>query len=365
MKEIFPITDPDRNHGCRINDDLVWKGIQSVLLQNELVQILVHPEKGSEISQFLYKPLDIDFMWRNPNKLHNPSKFTPSAGDDTSPFLDHWSGAWFEALPNGGPACDYKSAHLGFFSDTVNIPWEHRILRDDPDCVQLALWVRTYRTPFIVRKILTLKANNPSLFIEEQLTNTSKEDLEYVWVHHPVLGAPFLDSTCRIECPDCKTIVWIDEDGPDYRMKLHQEGKWPYVEGLDGEKVDLRKVLPPDTGTMDNFYLTDFKYPWIGVTNTSKKLGFGFAFDPEMWKYFLMWQGFGGGIGYPWFHRTYHMGFEAWSSNECGGLDNAIQNKTARKLKAGESVNTWMTAIVYPSKGDIAQLTKEGKATFK
>jgi hypothetical protein len=59
------------------------------------------------------------------------------------------------------------------------------------------------------------------------------------------------------------------------------------------------------------------------------------------------------------------MGFEAWSSNECGGLENAIKNKTARKLKAGESVNTWLTAVVYPSEGEVAQLTKEGKATFK
>ncbi len=71
MNDLFPISDSGRNYGCRINDDLVWNGIHSVLLQNELVQILVHPEKGSEISQFLYKPLDIDFMWRSSNNVLN------------------------------------------------------------------------------------------------------------------------------------------------------------------------------------------------------------------------------------------------------------------------------------------------------
>lgn len=363
MKDLFSITDPDRNSGCRINEDIIWNGILSVLIQNEFLQILVHPEKGSEISQFLYKPLDIDFLWRNPNKLHNPSQFTPAAGNDTSSFLDHWSGAWFEALPNGGPDCDYKGAHLGFFAETVNIPWQHKILRDDKECVQLALWVHTYRTPFILRKTLTLKSGIAALFIEEQLTNDSPEDLEYVWVHHPVIGSPFLDDSCRITCPDCKTIVWKDEDGPDYRMKLHQEGKWPFVQGIKGQQIDLRKVLSPNAKSLDNVYLTDFAQPWISVTNTSKQLGFGFAFDPLMWKYILLWQGFGGGIGYPWYHRTYHMGIEPWSSYQCAGLENAIQNKTARKLKAGASVKTWLTAVAYESKDEINHISQAGEVT--
>ena len=93
--------------------------------------------------------------------------------------------------------------------------------------------------------------------------------------------------------------------------------------------------------------------------------GFGFAFDPKMWKYFLLWQGFGGGIGYPWFHRTYHMGIEPWSSFQCAGLENAIKNKTSRKLKAGETVNTWLTAAVYQGKDKIKNISKDGKVTFE
>ena len=365
MKDLFPITDPNRNQGCRTNNDIVWNGIHSVLMQNEKLQILIHPEKGSEISQFLYKPNDIDFIWRNPNILHNPAHFAPTAGSDTSPFLDHWSGAWFEALPNGGPACDYKGARLGFFAETVNIPWQYQILRDEPDCVQLALWVRTYRTPFILRKTLTLRSGVAALFIEEQLTNCSPDTLEYVWVHHPVIGAPFLSPSCRITCPDCKTIVWEDEDGPDYRMRLHQEGRWPYVLGHYDEKIDLREVLSTEARSMDNVYLTDFSEPWISVTNQEIGLGFGFAFDPEMWKYFLLWQGFGGGIGYPWYHRTYHVGIEPWSSYQCAGLENAIQNQSARIIKGGASVKTWLTAVVYESGQEPNNISRDGKITWK
>jgi len=364
MKELFSITDSNRHYGCRVNDNVIWNGIHSIVMQNELLQLLIHVDKGSEITQFLYKPQDIDFIWHNPHELHDPAKFSTAAGDDGSPFFDHWSGGWFEAVPNGGPACDYKGAHLGFFAETVNIPWHYKILQDDPDCVKVAFWARTYRTPFIVRKTLTLKSNTPALFIEEQLVNDSKEDLDYMWMHHPVLGSPFLDDSCEINCPDCKTTVWIDEDGPGYRMKLNQEGKWPFVEGLNGENVDLRKVLSADAKTMDNVYLSDFEKPWVSVTSKSKQLGFGFAFDPEMWKYILLWQGYGGGTGYPWFHRTYHLGVEPWSSFQCAGLENALENNTSRILIAGESVNTWLTFVVYENEGEIKNISKDGKVEF-
>ena len=363
-RNLFSITHPNRHYGCRVNDKIIWNGIQSLILQNELLQIVIHVEKGSEITQFLYKPRDIDFIWHNPRELHNPSSLSTAAGSDTSPFLDHWSGGWFETVPNGGPSCDYKGAHLGFFAETVNIPWHYQILQDDPDCVKVGLWVKTYRTPFVLRKTLTIRSNIPALFIEEQLTNESNEDLDYLWMHHPVLGSPFLDDSCRINCPECKTIVWEDEDGPDYRMKLNQEGQWPFVEGLDGNKIDLRQVLSAQSRTMDNTYLTDFKEPWVGVTNSNLGLGFGFAFDPIMWKYMLLWQGYGGGIGYPWFHSTYHLGIEPWSGFPCAGLDYAIKNKTANKLKAGKSVKTWLTAAAYHGNDDIKNISKDGKVTF-
>lgn len=364
MEELFAITEPDRHYGCRINDDIVWKGIHSILMQNELLQILIHTGKGSEITQFLYKPQDIDFIWHNPHELHNPALFSTATGDAASPLFDHWSGGWFEAVPNAGPACTYKGAPLGFFAETINMPWHYKILQDNPDCVQVALWARTYRTPFILRKTLTLKSNIAALFIEEQLENDSKEDMDFMWMHHPVLGAPFLDETCRIDCPDCKVNVWIDEDGPGYRMELNQESRWPFVNGLNGEKIDLRKVLNRDAGTMDNTYLSEFKEPWISVTNPTKKLGFGLAFDPELWRYILLWQGYGGGSGYPWFHRTYHLGVEPWSSYQCAGLENAINNRTARILKAGDSIKTWLTAVIYQGDGQTNRISRDGKVAF-
>jgi hypothetical protein len=126
---MFTVSDASRHWGCRVNDQIKWKGMRALILQNELIQLVVLLDKGSEIIQFLYKPLDVDFIWRGPNTLQNPEHFVPIGGSGASPFFDHWSGGWFEVLPNGGPACEYKGAALGNFAETINLPWSTRSLK--------------------------------------------------------------------------------------------------------------------------------------------------------------------------------------------------------------------------------------------
>jgi hypothetical protein len=164
---------------------------------------------------------------------------------------------------------------------------------------------------------------------------------------------------------DSKVMVFHDEDGPGYRIKLHQEGQWPYVEGIDGKPVDLRVILPPGAKTMDDSYITDFKdNAFVAVTNTNKKVGFGMAWDPKVFRYMWLWQAFGGGAGFPWFKDCYQMGIEPWSSYPCSGLEAAINNKSTLKLKAGESMNSWITAVAYESEKDVSLINKDGTINF-
>jgi hypothetical protein len=61
-----------RNYGCRITTDLLLNGIRAVVLENEKLRITILVDKGADIYEFLYKPLDIDFMWRSPVELQKP-----------------------------------------------------------------------------------------------------------------------------------------------------------------------------------------------------------------------------------------------------------------------------------------------------
>ena len=360
---MFDLTTPERHWGCRINDQVTWHGFHALLIQNELVQIVVLVDKGSEIIQFLYKPLDMDFLWRAPNKLRNPATFASAGGSQPTPFFDRWTGAWFEVLPNGGPASDYKGAPQGFFAETTNVPWNYRILEDSPDRVSVALWIKTYRTPFLLQKTLTLESGRAALFIEERLTNEGQEPLDFMWGHHPVVGPPFLDETCRISAPASRVEVLHDEDGPDYRMGLHQVGRWPLIQDREGHPLDLRVVPLPASRTMDNCYLSEFEAGWIAVSNTRRKVGFGLAWNPEVFRYIWLWQAFGGGLGYPWYGRTYNMGIEPWNSFPCGGLNEALTRGTAMQIDPGQSLDTWLTAVAYTEQDTVTHIHRDGTVT--
>jgi hypothetical protein len=362
MSDLFQIPDPDRHWGCRINDQITWYGMRALLIQNELLQIVVLVDKGSEIVQFLYKPLDVDFIWRAPNNPPlNPARYVPAGADQEYPFFDMWSGGWFEILPNGGPPCEYKGAELGFFAETTNVPWQYRILEDSPECVRVGLWVKTKRTPFLLQKTLTLKAHSPALFIEERVTNQGAETMDFMWGHHPVVAQPFLDESCRLSAPTSVVEVLHDEDGPDYRMGLHQKGTWPIIKDKDGGPLDLREIPAPAGATMDNCYLSEFTEGWVAVSNTSKQVGFGLAWNPDVFRYVWIWQALGGGIGYPWYGRTYNMGIEPWTSFPCAGLQEAIKRETALQLGPGESLDTWLTAVAYTGKDEVSFIGRDGE----
>jgi hypothetical protein len=156
--ELFKINYPNRHYGCRVNDRIIWQGMRSMILQNEIIQVVIHIDKGTEITQFLHKPTDTDFIWRARNELHNPGSFAAAGGDNSAPFFDNWSGGWFEILPNNGPGASYKNCNLGFYAETINVPWEYKILEDSPEKVTVAFWFKTFRTPFLIKKTITIES---------------------------------------------------------------------------------------------------------------------------------------------------------------------------------------------------------------
>ena len=61
----MPLGQP-RNHGCRISDGWRYEGMQTLILENELLRVVVLVDKGSDIIEFRYKPRDLDFLFFAP-----------------------------------------------------------------------------------------------------------------------------------------------------------------------------------------------------------------------------------------------------------------------------------------------------------
>jgi hypothetical protein len=84
-----------------------------------------------------------------------------------------------------------------------------------------------------------------------------------------------------------------------------------------------------------------------------------------VFRYTWVWQAFGGGIGYPWYGRTYNMGIEPWTSFPCGGLNEALQRGTALQIGPGEQLSTWLTAVAYTDADVVSSIKRDGTVIAK
>jgi len=163
----------ERNFGCRVNDELTYRGLRMMVIENELIRVSLLLDKGTDIFEFVHKPTDTDFMWRSPLGVRPQLNNHPMRPATHGPFSDFYEGGWQEILPNGGRSCEYRGVEMGQHGEVWGIPWKWQVVEDSPEMVRVKLWARTARTPFLLEKTLGLHSGSGVLDIDETVTNES------------------------------------------------------------------------------------------------------------------------------------------------------------------------------------------------
>jgi hypothetical protein len=335
-------------------------------MENEILRVSILTDKGTDIFEFLYKPLDIDFMWRSPIGFHNPSNFVPSNSPAQGYFMDYYHGGWQEIFPVGGVASKYKEAEWGLHGEVSLIPWQYLIIKDDADEVSPKFSVRTYRTPILLEKTLTLKKGQPILYIDECVTNEGNEEMDFMWGHHPAIGEPFLDEHCVIDVP-AEKVETADDVYETNRVLPAVYCDWPLATAIDGHsKVDLSKIPPKSSRSMDMVFLPELEEGWYGITNTKKKAGFGMVWDKKVFPHIWYWMVFGGSYGYPWYGRTYNLALEPFTSYAIiGGFPQIIKDGEEKKIKPKAQLKTQLLALAYTGVERVTRISSDGKVVGK
>ncbi len=282
-------------------------------MENELLKINILLDKGADIVDMVYKPMDIDFMWKAPGGIRDTSKLIPSCSQRLGAHPDYYEGGWHECFPGGGPDI-YKNAEVGLHGEVTLMPWSYRVEEDRENIISISLKCETYRFPFYIDKKITMYSNRPVIEFDEKITNNSNEEIPYMWGHHPVFGKPFLDGSCRIDVP-AKDFSVCKRFNPDTSLyESGFKGKWPAAKTKRGELVDMTQVPSGETPMADLFFIEGLKDGWYAVTNTNRELGIGVAWDAKIFPYIWYWQVAYGLSGFPWYGRTYNIGLEFWTS---------------------------------------------------
>jgi hypothetical protein len=318
-------------------------------LENEMLRVGVLLDKGADVFEFTYKPLDLDFMWQSPLEMRKP--FAATSALPEGAFHDYFYGGWQEVLPSAGWATEpYKGTYQGLHGEVSLLPFESALVEDTPAQVSVRTWTRTYRSPLTLEKTFTLKKDAAALFIHERLTNESEEEFAVMWGHHPALGQPFLNEDCVVRTPAKKVEVaafhpnGLWQPGGDYDFPLVPNRR-------SGKLQDITCVLPKSEKSVDVVFFKELEEGWYTVTDEKKKVGFGMAWDIKLFKYLWMWQVYGGHNDYPWYGRTYNVALEPFSSYPPGGICQAIKNGSALVLKPGSVTETEVVAAAFQGGG--------------
>lgn len=355
----------ERNYGCRVSDSWEFRGLKTVIIENELLRVVVLADKGADVYQLVHKPTDVDFLFRSPTGVKDPKKFLPTTGDPVGIWMDTYEGGWQTVFPAGGFPSTYKEADLGLHAEANLVPWDCEILEDTPECVSARFWVRTSRMPFFFTKTFTLKSGSAVLEVDQVLKNEAGEEVNCVWGEHIALGPPFLSEDCVLDLPGGLVVNHVDQFHPNNRLQPGSRTLWPKTVGIDGSDIDISAVPSIDVCTYDMSYFTEMPEGWYGITNQKKGVGLGVRYPSEIFPYLWYWQSFGGGTGYPFWGRTYNIGLEPFSSYPNDGLVNAVNNGTAMRLSAGEEVSASLKIVAYTGQERVSRINEDGHVERK
>lgn len=326
---------------------------RAITLTDGESSITILPEKGADIISLRDEKSETEFLWSSPQGLRTD---TPSKS-----FIDNYEGGWQECFPTGGPGVNYRGAQLGQHGEIHALAWKVIDSHEDANEVSITLEVQTIKTPFTLRKKITLRQRVTAIEIEEWVTNDSNEDLPILWGNHPALGGNFLDKNCKIDALADRVYSYtLPENAQTGQFDQNIEGSWPHLTNKRGESIDVSEVPGPEAQTADMLFIDGFREGWISVTNRERKVGLAILFDPEVFKTVWFWQMYGGGTGYPWFGRAYTMALEPFTGIPDPHAADIDHVAGTRLVRAGETLHTRLRVLLYRGIKGVGRITPDG-----
>lgn len=330
---------------CKISLDWSYKGMRTLIMENRFLRIILLIDKGSDIMEILYKPLDLNLLWQSPIGWRNPLEDTLVNPAIHGSFLDYYGGGWQDIAPSaGGHPVVFKGTELGVHGESAMLPWKCVVEEDSNDKVSAYLHVDGVRYPFRIEKHITIYENESRIHFKERLMNRANQAMEFSWLQHPAFGEPFLEPGCRIELPHGSRVIVIEENENPYGRIKPGEYEWPMVMSKSGSMIDLSKIPGRELVAEETSFITDFEEGRYAIVNEKMQLEFRMVWEKNVFKYLWFWQNYNR-PDYPWYGEAWNIALEPCTSYPAG-LPEQVKNGTALKLVGKGYVETEFTAEV-------------------
>ena len=226
---------------CKATEIVLGKSLAALVIENDVLACTIILDKGADIYRLIYKPKNIDVMWKAPWGLKESARGFNSSVDSQTAWLEAYAGGWQLLFPNGGFANTYKGANLSYHGEASMKAWNHEIVTATSAEIEVKLSVRLSRSPYSIERWIRLEAGSPVMNLRERIRNHAGEAMDCMWSHHPAFGAPFISEHCIIDT-DARRLLTDDAYiGAANPLELGRTHQWP----LAGD-IDLSRLPPPD-----------------------------------------------------------------------------------------------------------------------
>jgi len=86
---------------CSAQEQRLDRDVRALRIENDLLAATVLLDKGADIYQLIYKPRDLDVLWKTPWGLRNP-RIAQSTFSSTAAWLETCAGGWQELHASSG-----------------------------------------------------------------------------------------------------------------------------------------------------------------------------------------------------------------------------------------------------------------------
>ncbi len=310
--------------------DWSYKGMRTVTLENRLVKVSILLDKGSDIFELVYKPLDIDLIWHSPTGYRNPASHIQDVSSPADVFHDYYGGGWNDIFPNYGNPSSNRGAKFVGHAESALLPWNCSESSEKNGIASVNLSADCVRYPIRAEKKITLASDKPLLTISEDLINLGEQSVEISWAQHIAYGEPFVGPDLRIDVPATRAVTSTFEVS-NSRLAPGMEFKWPLAPGANGGKVDLSRLPERSYRVQEDFPIFDLRPACYDLYNAKLDLGVRVNWNretfPILW-YWLYW----GVLDYPFFGRGRTLALEPTTSSTGRGLADDVEHGSAKIL---------------------------------
>lgn len=313
--------------------DWSFKGMRTLTLENDILRVSVLLDKGSDIFEVKYKPLNVDVIWHAPWGYRNPSRHVESLATGDGAFLDLYGGGWNDIFPSFGQASGNRGARWGLHGESSLLPWACEVCDHENDADPAArLSVECVRYPLTATKLIKLERAGSCLSVVEEIRNVGEQEVELSWAQHIAFGQPFVSKHLLIEIPAAKARTQLCEVKQE-RLARNRVFEWPLAPGLDEKDVDLRRIPNDAERVQDDLVITELKEPRYRLYNSELHLGVEVTWNSEVFRFLWYWLNWGA-LDYPWFGRARVLALEPVTGS-MDGLEECIKASNAITLAPG------------------------------